>query len=155
MGTEKLNKDAMLARDYMIALVIFSLVAGIGGLLVADITSEGAGYNVPNVTDANFDDTYNRLSELDSTIGQMGNSTKSKEGLGILGGVAEGFFGATISVINLMFDSFSIVNDTLAAFVESFGIPPQLANLIFPAIIMILTIIIVFVVISSLTKTKM
>jgi len=155
MDNKKLNNKGMLARDYMIALVIFSFVAGIGGLLVTDITGSNAGYNVSNVSNPDFDDTYNRLSELDSTIGQMGNSTKSKEGLGILGGVAEGFFGATISVINLMFDSFSIVSDTLTAFVESFGIPPQIANLIFPTIMMIITIIIIFVVISSLTKTKM
>jgi hypothetical protein len=155
MDYKKLNNKGMLARDYLIMLVIFSLFTGIAALIVADLSSEGSGYNVTGIVDEDFEDTYNRINELEGTIGQMGNATKSKEGLGILGGVAEGFFGATISVIELTFSSFSIVRETLVAMMYSFGIPPIIANLAFSAIMMILTIIIVFVVVSSLTKTKM
>jgi hypothetical protein len=144
----------MLARDWVIAIILFSLFAGVGSLIVYDITSAENGYNVDNITDGNFDSAYNKVQYAEGITNQMANASTSKEGLGLLGSV-ELMFGSTITVIQIVFGSLATVNDIFSSFIETFGIPPQLANLVFPAIIAIITTILVFVVVSSLTKTKM
>ena len=144
----------MLARDWVIAIILFSLFAGVGSLIVYDITGVENGYNVENITDGNFDSAYNKVQYAEGITNQMANASTSKEGLGLLGSV-ELMFGSTITVIQIVFGSLATVNDVFSSFIGTFGIPPQLANLVFPAIIAIITTILVFVVVSSLTKTKM
>jgi len=149
-----MNNKGMLARDYVIIIIIFSLFAGIAGLIVYDMADSQNGYNVTNMTDGNFDNSYNKVQYAEGIVNKMENSTTSKEGLGLLGGV-ELFFGSTVTVIQIVFGSLDTVNDVFASFMTTFGIPPTIANLVFPALLAIITTILVFVVISSLTKTKM
>jgi len=144
----------MLARDYVIMIIIFSVFAGIGGLIVYDMADNTNGYGVTNMTDGNFDSAYNKVQYAEGITNQMANSTTSKEGLGLLGGV-ELFFGSTVTVIQIVFGSLGTVNSVFGAMITTFGIPSSIANLIFPAILAIITTILVFVVVSSLTKTKM
>jgi hypothetical protein len=148
------NKKGLLAREWIIGLIIFSVICGIFGLVVSDMASSDNGYNVANMSDSNFDAAYNQVSNTSGIAGQMGNATVSKEGLSTFGSV-ELFFGSTISVIQLTFGSLSMVNNVFTNIFHSFGIPSVLANIIFPAIISIITVILVFIVVSSLTKTKM
>jgi hypothetical protein len=150
----KMNNRGMLARDYVIVLIIFSVIAGIGALIVADMASSDNGYGVANMSDPTFDSAYNKISNTTSLVGEMGNETTSNEGLGFLG-TTELFFGSTITVVQLMFNSLSMVNGIFSSMVQTFGIPTAIANIIFPALLSILTTILVFVVISSLTKSKM
>lgn len=143
----------MLARDYVIILIIFSVFAGIGALIVTDIASEDTGYDT-NISNSNFDSSYNKMEDLTELSSQLSNATTSSSGLGLLGGGIEIIFTATVAVIKLVFDSFSMVNGVFTSMVTSFGIPLSIANIIFPALLSIITVILVFVVISSLTKTK-
>ena len=144
----------MLARDWVVIIILFSLVVGIMNLVVYDMADPVNGYNVQNVTDPNFDSAYNKVDYASSITSNMANETTSNEGLGFLGG-AELFFGSTVTVIQIVFGSLGTVNGIFASFITTFGIPPSLANIIFPAILAIITTILVFVVVSSLTKTKM
>lgn len=146
------NKKALLARDYVIMLIIFSVIIALGGLLVSDLNSSGEGYGVQNVTDETFSENYDRLSETTNDINLAANQTRS--GFGKLLGSFDVFFSATATVFDIVFGSFSMVNSVFENFATDFGVPPQIANIIFPALLAIITTIIVFVAISSLTKTK-
>jgi hypothetical protein len=84
----------------------------------------------------------------------MGNASTSKEGLETIGGL-ELLFGSTRTVIQLVAGSFTITRSVFVSFTATFGIPLEIANILFGAIISIIIVIIVFVIISSLTKTKM
>ena len=143
----------MLLRDWVIMIIIFSLFVGIAGLIVYDMADADQGYDVQNMTDGNFDSQYNQVEYTSQITNQMANASTSKEGLGLVG-TAEMFFGSTWTVIQIVFGSLSIVNGVFSGFAVSFGIPPQISNLIFPGIIAIITTIIIFVVVSSLTKSK-
>lgn len=134
-------------------LIVFSMVVGIGSLIVIDISSTANGYNVPNISDDSFDDTYNKLQETKSLVDTSGNETR--KGLGKLLGNDNTFFGSTLVVLDLTFGSFSMVNSVFASFITYFGVPAEIANLFFPAILAIITTIIIFVAISSLTRSKM
>jgi hypothetical protein len=149
----KWNKKGLLARDYVIMLILFFLIAGIGALLVSDISSNGEGYNVNNMSNPSFDANYNKLSETAGDMARAGNQTRT--GLGKLLGNVDVFFSSTSTVLDIVFGSFTMVNAIFSNFAQDFGMPPQIANLIFPALLAIITTIIVFVAISSLTKSKM
>ena len=56
-----MNNKGMLARDYVITIIIFSLFAGVGGLIVYYMADSQNGYNVTNMTDGNFDNSYNKV----------------------------------------------------------------------------------------------
>jgi hypothetical protein len=150
----RFNKRGLLMRNYLIILVLFSVFTGVGALIVADIASVDNGYGVTNMTDSDFDSAYNQASYTNNLVEQAGNVSSSNEGLSTIGST-ELLFGSTKTVIQLVFGSFSIIRNVFSSMLTDFGMPPQIANLAFGAIISILIIIIVFVVISSLTKTKM
>ncbi len=139
-------------RDYVIILILFSVIVGLLALVISDLSSVNNGYNVPNITDSSFDGTYNKLENTTSLINTGANETSG--GLGNLLGGADVFFSSTVTIFSLVFNSFGLVSGVFASFITSFGIPLPIANLIFPAVLSIITAIIIFVVISSLTKTK-
>lgn len=144
----------MLMRDYVIILIIFSAIVGIGALVVADIASEDQGYNIENMTDSTFDSAYNKAQYTNQLVEEMGNASTSKEGLGLVGGASELLFGSTITIIQLVAGSFNVVSNVFVSMTTSFGIPLGIANLLFGAVLSIIITIIVFVIVSSLTKTK-
>jgi hypothetical protein len=149
-----INKKGLLMRDYVIILVFFSLFVGISGLIVSDLSGVSEGYNISNLSEDSFDDTYNKMDYVNDLSSKLGNSTTSKEGLTILGTI-DMVFGSTLTVIQLVGNSFSVVRDIFTNMVSLFGIPVEIGNILFGAILSIIIIIIAFVIISSLTKTKM
>lgn len=148
------NKKGLLMRDYVIMLVLFSLVAGLGALVVNDMADPVNGYNISGVVDDSFDSAYNQANYTTSLAGELGNATTSKEGLTNVGSTAELLFGSTLTVIQLVAGSFSIVKNGFVNMVSLFGIPILVGNILFGAVLSILIITIAFVIVSSLTKTK-
>ncbi len=151
---EKMNKKGMLMRDYVIMIILFSVVVGIGALIVSDISSVKEGYNVSDMSDPSFNSTYNQAQYTQGLAEQMGSAATSKEGLGLKGTI-DLIFGSTVTVIQLVAGSFGIVQNTFAQMTLSLGIPLEIGNLLFGAAFSIIIVIIVFVIISSLSKTKM
>ena len=141
-------------RDYVIMIILFSVVAGLGALVVSDVASSEHGYNISNMTDISFNSAYNQVEYTSGIAETMGNESLSDEGLSTAGGV-ELLYGSTKAVIQLVAGSFLVVRNVLSSMTLSLGIPLEVGNILFGAVISILIIIIVFVVISSLTKTKM
>ncbi|KKK69688.1 hypothetical protein LCGC14_2931520, partial [marine sediment metagenome] len=63
-----MNKKGMLARDYVIVLIIFGMVIGLGSLFVADMASPESGYNVSGMVDDNFQGKYDTLTDTSQDI---------------------------------------------------------------------------------------
>lgn len=146
------NKKGLLARDYVIILIIFSAIIALSAVLVANMASPGEGYNTPDIIDSDFAERYSNLEDLTDDINTAGNQTRG--GLSKLLGSVGTFFSSTVTVFDIVFGSFSLINTMFANFIEDFGVPSSVANIIFPAILGIITTIIIFVVISSLTQSK-
>ena len=147
-----MNKKGMLMRDYVIILILFSAIVGIGALVVSDISSSDNGYGV-NISDPNFDSTYNKIEQTTSLTDNMKESTFSSQGLGLIG-TFEVMFGATRSVFQLIGGSFGLINSLFASLAVSLGIPLVIANILFGAILSIIIVIIIFIILSSLSKVK-
>ena len=144
----------MLARDWMIVLVLFGVVTGIGYLAVSEMASPGSGYNVSGMEDEHFQENYDTLEETSDTIYQMQNTTTSEEGISTISTYTT-MFTATFSIISLVFGSFSVANNVMSNFATDFGVPSQIANIIFPSILVIIIVVIVFIVISSVSQSKL
>jgi len=148
------KKGEMLARDWIIVLILFGVVVSLGALYVADIASSDNGYNETDLIDENFQSRYDTLSETSENIYQMQNATSSGEGLSTISTFTT-TFKATFSVISIVFGSFGIATDTFSNMAMDFGIPSVVANIFFGAVLVILIAVIIFVVISSVSQGKL
>jgi len=150
-----MNKKAMLARDFVIVLSLFVTITGIGYVIVGNMASSDLGYNVENMTDETFQENYEDLSNaIGKDVEQMRNATSSKEGLSVISTFTT-MFSATFKIIPLVLGSFNMVRNTMNNFGEYFDVPSIISNLIFSAIIFIITVVIVFVIISSVSKGRL
>lgn len=139
------NKKGWIARDFVVALIIFAGVMGLMYLMVGDM---GNNYGNPGIVDANFNAHYNNLKALGASTGTMLNTTRSPQGFTLLGNLGT-IFSSMITVIGLVFDSITGVGTQVAYASTDLGVPTAVAGIIFPMIILIVTVIIIFVVIGS------
>ena len=148
------NKKAMLARDWIIILVIFGVITQLGFLFVADMAGTATGYNVSGMVDEDFQSNYDTLTNTSTDIYKMQNATSSGEGMSVISTYTE-VFKATFSIISIIFGSLGMVSAMLAQFATDFGVPTAVANIMFPAILLIIIATLVFVIISAISKGRM
>lgn len=145
---KRMNKKGWSMRDFLPALIIFALVSGIFYLMIG---AEGNNYDRPDIVDAKFNEHYNNLNELTSSVQQMYNSSNPRTnpgGFELLGSFGT-VFKAMISVIGIIFDSITGLNTQFGYLAQDIGIPSVLSFLVLPAILAILTVIIVLIVLNS------
>lgn len=144
----------MLARDWIIILVLFGLVSGVGYLVVVDIASSESGYNVVNMTDENYQSRYDTLTESSRNIYQMQTEAKSEEGLSVISAFTT-FFSSTFGIIGIIFGSFGLATTTMANFGQDLGMSGGLSNLVFGAILVMIISTIVFIIVSSVSRGRL
>ena len=154
MGVEIMNKKGMLARDFIIILALFGAITGIGALIVVDIASSESGYNVTNMTDETFQSNYDTLTDISDDVDLMKNATASGEGINVVSTYTT-VFKATFNVITLIFRSPILMRNVFVSFADDFNIPSGVANIMFTLILTISLAIIIFVIISSVSKGRM
>jgi len=143
----------MLPRDFIVMLVLFGLITGIGFLVVVDISSSESGYDVQNMTDAKYQTRYDTLTNSSRSIYEMQNKTTEKEGMNIIS-VYTTVYKATMSVISLVFGSVGMVYSVIINLGEDIGIDSALVNLVGAGLLVILISIIIFAVLSSVSKGR-
>jgi len=144
----------MLARDFIVVLMLFGLFSGVGYLIVEDISSSERGYDVVNMSDENYRARYDTLLDTTDNVKQMQTAASSKEGLTIWS-VFTTMFSATFTVIGLVFGSIGTAILTVKNFGLDLGMSEKLINVVAGAILTILTSLIVFIVISSISRGRL
>lgn len=143
------NKKAkMLARDWVVAAILFS---GIIALLVFQVGSLVDEYDTPNVTSAEFSEQFDKFDENTGTAQEMWEKTSGEGGLSTVG-TFDILFKSTFGVISLVFTSVTTVGSQMFGFTEYFGIPSEVGFLFFTLLMTILSVIIVFIIISSVSR---
>jgi hypothetical protein len=144
------NKKGWTTRNYLIATLVFSGIIVMMYLMVASIADD---YSNPSIVDENFRANFDQFQNNTQDISDIFTAASSKEGLSLLV-AAEIIFGATFSVIGIIFSSVGTVGTQISNFAQYFGIPTEVANIIFPLTLAALTIMIVFIVISAVNRTE-
>ena len=145
----KMNKKAeMLARDWVISAILFT---GIIALLVLQAGALVDTYGVENVTDTEFNNKFNDFENHTAIAANMWNATSGEGGLSTIG-TFDILFTATFSVIDLVFSSVTMAGSQIFGFVTYFGIPKEVGFIFGTILLSILSVIIVFIIISSVSR---
>lgn len=148
---EKLIQDKkaeFLARDWIVAAVIFS---GLIALLTLSANAMVDEYGTENVTSQEFSDKFNKFENNTRIVSGMWNQSTGEGGLSTVGSF-DVLFKSTFGVINLVFSSVQLAGTQMFAFVEYFGIPSEVGFLFFTILSSILTVLIIFIIISSVSR---
>jgi len=145
----KINeKHGIELRYWVISLILFS---GVFALMVIAFHDAADGYGVENVTNPEIEERYNQLSEQESLVDNLQETTGGEEGLKILN-VLGTMFTATIGVLNLMLSSVTFLPTVFANFASDFGIPSQVTNTFFIIAGLIITTLIVFAILNAIKR---
>ena len=147
---ERLNKKGWVARDFIIAMLLFSGVLALFVLMIGSLASD---YDNTDVVDAEFSAKFDKFSEDTDRAGEMWESATSEGGLSLVG-TADLLFFSTFRVISLVFSSVVAAGQQMAGFGEFFGIPSEISSIFMVLIFTILTVSIVFIIISSIRSGK-
>lgn len=153
MGSKNLinnKKGEFLARHWFVVLILFGVFVALGGLMVSDMANE---YNEPDLEDKSFSENYDTTSNASKDITGLKKSTAGKSGKETISPYIS-MFRTTFTAIEVVLTSFGNASDALSSMAQDFGIPPAIANLIFPAIITIIVGLIVFIIISAVSRGR-
>lgn len=147
------QKKGFLARDWVIATVLF---AGIIGLFSISLLSIANNYGRSDIIDPNFNSNYNKLTELTNNKNKMFDSVRSGQGL-TLQGTFDIAFGSTFTVIQLVFGSIITYETVAASFVTDFApiFDAGVLVIMFNIGITIITVTLVFVWLSSISRGRL
>ncbi len=146
----KINKKGWVARDFIIAMLVFS---GVMAMFVVMIASIADDYDNPDIINDEFSEKFDKFSEDTERAGEMWTATTSEGGLSLVG-TADLLFFSTFKVISLVFTSVVSAGQQLAGFGEFFGIPTAISSIFMVLIFTILTVSIVFIIISSIRSGR-
>jgi len=145
------NKKAFLARTWMIAFITGVAVIALSYLMAQGLATE---YDNIDVIDPTFRTTYDRYSDLQGDVDSMFEEASSEEGLTVVGTLTV-LFGATFTIIQLIFGSLLLPGAMLRQFSLDVGAPAAVANILFTLPLVIITVMIVLVIISSVSRGRM
>jgi hypothetical protein len=146
------NKKGFLARDWVIAFVLFSAVIALFTLSVVGVANN---YGRSDMVDSGFQSRYNKMVSLTNDKNTMLNSVRSGQGL-TLAGTFDIAFGATFTVIQLVFSSiisFEMIGANLVSDLAPF-IDPSVLVILVNVLITCITVTIVFVWLSSISRGR-
>lgn len=151
MGNGKMiNKKPFLTRNFVIAGVLFSGIIALFVLAVAGISDE---YDSVLLTNEDFGETYNKLVEQTERIETARAAAATGDGLSFIG-TFDVAFQATFTVIQMVFQTLDLFGDITGSFATDFGVDPTVTRITFLIALAILTTLIVFNWISSISRGK-
>ncbi len=144
------TKKSFLTRDFVIAGVLFSGMVALFVLAVAGISDE---YDTDILTNEKFAETYDKLTEQTEKIETARETTAAGSGLSFLG-TFDVAFSSTFVVFQMIFQSLGLFGDMSDTFSEDFGLDPTVVGVIFIVALSILTILIVWNIVSSISRGR-
>lgn len=146
-----INKKGFIARDFVLAMILFS---GLIVLSILAVTSLANDYDNPNVIDEEFQNNFERFENETERASRMFDAASSEEGLSFIG-TFDVLFRSAFTVISLVFSGVSAVGSQIANFGSYFGIPSTVAKTFFTILLSALSVLIVFIIISSTTQRNL
>lgn len=146
------SKKGWILRDFVIAGLLLS---GMIALVVLMIASVQNNYPGSDLTDPTFQSKYDKLTEISSLVELGRNTTASGEGFDFKG-TFDVAFQSTFTVIQLGFATLSLFTSMGDSIIEDFAfLDSTVVTIMFILVMAIMTTIIVFVVISSISRSKL
>ena len=145
-----INKKGFLTRDFVISGILFSGMVALFVLMIAGISDE---YDSTLLVNEDFAANYDTLLEQTDRIETARETASAGDGLSFLG-TFDVAFQSTFTVIQMVFQTLNLFGDMSGSFAEDFGVDPSIVRITFLIALSILTTIIVFVWISSISRGR-
>lgn len=150
MELRKINKRGYLTRDFVQAGLLLTGVVAIMVLMVAGIAAE---YDNTTIVDPSFSENYDKLSDITDNVEIIRETTTSGEGLSFRGAF-DVAFGAAFTGIQLVFSTLTLLGSVVSNFSQDFGVPKAVADLLFTIGLSIITVVLIFVWLSSISRGR-
>jgi len=145
-----INKKGFLTRDFVIAGIFLMGIIAIMILMVQDISGN---YNNQDLLDENFASKYDKLSNVTDNVGTILATTKSGSGLSFRG-TFDVTFRAAFIAIQLVFATLGLMQGVFTNFTSDFGIPSAISNVLFIVGFSAITVTLVWVWLSSISRGR-
>lgn len=145
-----INKKAFLTRNFIIAGVLFSGLVALYVLAIAGISDE---YDSTLLVNEDFAENYDKLVEQTERIETARETAAAGDGLSFIG-TFDVAFQSTFTVIQMVFQTLNLFGDITGSFAEDFGLDPTVTKITFLIALAILTTLIVWTWISSISRGK-
>lgn len=147
----KMNKKGWLLRDFTVALILFSAIPVLAFIMVQALAND---YHNPNIISSQFSERYDRFNNYTNDIaGAAYDSAQSKEGFTLVGTFSSMFF-YTFTIFALAFNSVTIFGGQVSNALVDIGVPSSVAVIAFGVLIAVITVTIVYVIASSLSRGR-
>jgi tetrahydromethanopterin S-methyltransferase subunit G len=146
------GKSAFLVRDFVIVGIIFGLVIALYVILVASTANQ---YNNTEIISPSFAAHYSNLNSNLAKINTANEAVQGSGGLNLIGtfNVA---FNSVFTVIAMVWDTITIYKDMGSNISRDFNFLDQKTVLLFlGAVIAMLTVYLVFIWLSSVSRGKL
>ena len=145
-----IQKKGFLTRDFVIAGIFLMGVIAIMVLMVQDIANN---YNRSDLIDQDFSSNYDKLSNVTGSVETILETTRSGSGLSFKGAF-DVTFGAAFTAIQLVFSTLGLMQNVFINFASDFGIPTAIANILFIVGFSAITVTLIYVWLSSISRGK-
>lgn len=150
MITKTKNKGEFLPRNWVVALLLFF---GIFAILAVSSGSVLERYDKTEYVDEGFRDNYDQFENMSEDYrGLFTDMTNEDKGLLTIIFGDSGIFKGFISLIKLIWNSVSMLDDITIQFMEDFGVPETIASVFFTLLSAIVVVLLIFSIISSANK---
>lgn len=144
------TKKSFLTRDFIVAGVLFS---GVVALFVLAITGMSDEYDTNILVNEEFSANYDKLTQQTDRIEIARSESSAGSGLSFLG-TFDVAFQSTFTVFQMIFQSLGLFGDMSDSFAEDFGFNPIVMGVLFIVALSILTTLIVWNIISSISRGR-
>ena len=144
------NKKGFIARDLILSMVLFS---GLIALIFIVVTSFGNNYGQETLS-PEFSEKYNNLANTSALISNAYQNVSSSGGLTLVGSFTI-MFSSSFKVISLVFQSLIIIPALVINALADMGVPSEISAIILIIVSSIITLEIIFVVISFITRGRL
>lgn len=147
-----LKKKPFLTRHWIIAFIVFIAITS---LCFVAIYGLGNQYDNTDVIDSDFNDTYNKMDEMSTNVEDMRQAVANKSGLGLVAGAGTVLIKGTTTVAQILIDTITLPGKMLEALADYIDAPKMVGDILFAVPLLIITIFVIFIIISALNRTRM
>ena len=145
-----MNKKGFLTRDFVVAGILFSGIVALFVLAIAGISDE---YDSNLLVNEEFSDNYDRLTQQTERIETARETASAGSGLSFLG-TFDVAFQSTFTIFQMIFQSLDLFGDMGSSFSDDFGVDSSVVSIVFIVALAILTTLIVWNIISSISRGR-
>lgn len=150
MKLKRINKKGFLTRDFVQAGILFTGIIALMVIMVGGIADE---YGNTDIVSEDFSANYDRLTSITENVETIRNTTTSSSGLSFKGAFNVAFTSA-FTAIQLVFSTLTLLGSVMSNFALDFGVPKVVADLLFIIGFSIITVVLIFVWLSSISRGK-